>query len=127
VKIQNLPKPFKGFKIAVLSDFHASMIANNGLFRQSARLAMSRKPDIIALTGDFVTGQTKFLQGSIGEFNTGYMAQSIDAMAGLPARRGCSGFLGITISGADLRRFRQSWMRIPGRLASFGFVTAPGP
>ncbi len=129
VKIQNLPKPFKGFKIAVLSDFHASMIANNGLFRQSARLAMSQKPDMIALTGDFVTGQTKFLRGSIGEFNAGYMTQSIDAMAGLSAPEGVFGVLGnhdfwsgpaavSTIMEAYTRAFGVVWLRNGNKMVS---------
>ena len=94
VRIPGLAWGFKGFKIALLSDFHASPIANEDLFERAAALVMKKKPDMIALTGDFVTGSTKFLTGSVGEFESKYLNRLIDSLAGLKAPMGIYGTLG---------------------------------
>lgn len=56
ITIPNLPPAFRGFKIALMSDFHSSMIVSGKLISEAAHIAMSLKPDMIALTGDFLTG-----------------------------------------------------------------------
>jgi len=94
VAIPGLPAPFRGFTIALLSDFHASLIANYGLFEQAARLTMAKKPDLIALTGDFVTGATKFFTGHIGEFDKGRLDAMLDRLAPLSAPMGVYAVLG---------------------------------
>ena len=85
VDVDALPPAFSGFKIGLLSDTHASMIAHNGLFAEAARLVMSQKPDIIALTGDYVSGSTKFLSGAIGEFHMEYLEQLVESFSILSA------------------------------------------
>jgi len=55
VTIPNLPPAFKGFKIALMSDFHSSIIVSGELIAEATRIAMSEEPDMVALTGDFLT------------------------------------------------------------------------
>lgn len=94
IRIPGLPAPFQGLKIAQLTDLHASFIVSEGLLRSAARLVMQKKPDVICLTGDFVTGETKFLSGSIGSFNMKHLEKCLIALEGLSAPMGIYGVLG---------------------------------
>ena len=122
VKIRNLPERFSGFTIGLLSDTHASMIANNGLFSQAAGLIMSRRPEMIALTGDYVSGATRFLSGEIGKFNPGYLEQLLNSISVMSAPMGVYAVLGNhdfwsgpeaveAISGGFTRRLGVRWLR----------------
>ena len=59
-----------------------------------AEAAMSGRPDIIFLTGDFVSGSTKFLSGHVGEFNEKHLNECIEALSPLKAPMGTYGVLG---------------------------------
>jgi hypothetical protein len=47
-----------GVRILQLSDFHASAVVPFSLIENSVELALEAKPDVIVLTGDFVTDAT---------------------------------------------------------------------
>ena len=94
VRLKGLPATLRGFKVALLSDLHASDIVSDELIGTAADLAMKEKPDMIALTGDFVSGPTKFLNGSIGGFKKKNLDSCIDAMMKLKAPYGVYGVLG---------------------------------
>lgn len=94
VKIGNLPAPLRGLKIGLLTDFHSSFIVSHELIKSAAQLVMSEKPDVIALTGDFISGSTKFLSGSIGTFNNEYLLRCSGALSQLRAPLGVYGVLG---------------------------------
>jgi len=53
----NLPS---GVRILQLSDFHASSVVPFSLIENSVELGVEAKPDVICLTGDFVTDATPF-------------------------------------------------------------------
>ena len=94
IKIEGLPENFNGFKIAQITDTHASMIANTGLYDQAARLVMEKEPDIIVLTGDYISGSTKFLSGAIGEYRREYLDHLTSSFSGLKAPHGVYAVLG---------------------------------
>ncbi len=94
IRIPGLPAPFKGLRIAQLTDLHSSFIVSAGLLSSAARLVMKERPDVICLTGDFVTGQTKFLSGSIGDFNEKHLEKCAAALEDLSAPMGIYGVLG---------------------------------
>jgi len=94
IKLEGLPESFRGLKTVQLTDLHASAIVSNSLFKNAAKLAMSQKPDIIFLTGDFVSGSTKFLSGHVGEFNQKHLDECLEALSGLSAPLGIYGVLG---------------------------------
>jgi uncharacterized protein len=49
-----------GVRILQLSDFHASPVVPFSLIENSVELGLQAKPDVICLTGDFVTDATPF-------------------------------------------------------------------
>ncbi len=54
VPISGLPPQLDGLTVVQLSDIHAGMFMRESQMAEYARIASSLKPDIIALTGDFV-------------------------------------------------------------------------
>ncbi len=54
-RITNLPEAFDGFRIVQLSDFHFGDFIGEKEVRAAVDLANSLKPDLVALTGDFIT------------------------------------------------------------------------
>jgi len=94
VRIDNLPAPLHGLKIGLLTDLHSSFIVSKGSIEAAARLVMSEAPDLIVLTGDYISGSTKFLSGHIGEFKKEYLERCVDALASLKAPLGIYGVLG---------------------------------
>ena len=54
IPIADLGPEFDGYRIALLSDFHVPAKSSLNLVRHAFELAKSFKPDLIALTGDFV-------------------------------------------------------------------------
>jgi predicted MPP superfamily phosphohydrolase len=55
IRLPRLPKAFTGFRIAQLSDFHIGPFMPEDQIRKYVRIANDLKPDLIAVTGDFVT------------------------------------------------------------------------
>lgn len=55
VPISGLPPALDGFRVALLTDFHASEHMPIARVRRACRLAMAARPDLVALTGDFVS------------------------------------------------------------------------
>ena len=55
IRLARLPKAFAGFRIAQLSDIHIGPFMTEYQMRKYVRIANELKPDLIALTGDFVT------------------------------------------------------------------------
>ncbi len=58
LKITNLPKTFEGFKIVHISDLHADDSMNKKKLTKIVQLIDRQHPDIIAITGDFITKKT---------------------------------------------------------------------
>jgi hypothetical protein len=55
IRIPRLPKAFAGFRIAQLSDIHIGPFMTAEEIRRYVGIANGLKPDLVALTGDFVT------------------------------------------------------------------------
>jgi predicted MPP superfamily phosphohydrolase len=55
IRPARLPKAFAGFRIAQLSDIHIGPFMTEDEIRKYVRIANELKPDLIALTGDFIT------------------------------------------------------------------------
>ncbi|MEP6756784.1 MAG: metallophosphoesterase [Chthonomonadales bacterium] len=75
--------PFaKPFRLVQMSDLHRSAFVSEGMIRRAVSLAMAEKPDVIALTGDFVTERSD------------YIHSCKEALEGLSAPMGVWGILG---------------------------------
>jgi predicted MPP superfamily phosphohydrolase len=80
--LRQLPKAFDGFRIAQISDIHIGPFMPVDHIRECVEMVNQLKPDLIALTGDFVTWE-----GSP-------MLTVVEALAGLQAPFGIFGCLG---------------------------------
>ena len=55
ISLKRLPKPFHGFRIAQLSDIHIGPFMTEEEIRRWVAITNELKPDLVVLTGDFVT------------------------------------------------------------------------
>lgn len=55
IRLPRLPKAFEGFRIVQLSDLHISPFMTGEQIRRCATIANGLKPDLVVLTGDFLT------------------------------------------------------------------------
>ncbi len=94
IALKGLPAGFEGLTIAHLSDLHSSMIVSADLLKAAASLAMDAKPDLIVLTGDFVSGSTKFISSSVGRYDRKYLDRMLSSLSSLKAPLGIFGVLG---------------------------------
>ncbi|HMD71593.1 MAG TPA: metallophosphoesterase [Bryobacteraceae bacterium] len=82
VRLAGLPKAFEGFRMAQLSDIHIGPFMSAGEIRKYVEIANGLRPDLIALTGDFVT------------FDPRTERPVVEALSGLRAPFGVFGCLG---------------------------------
>jgi len=117
IKIPRLPRAFEGFRIAHLSDFHIGPFMTGEEIRRYVGIANGLKPDLAALTGDFVTWDA----------STQY--EVVDALAGVKAPFGVYGSLGnhemwagvensitrlFALRGIRILRDEQAWIKCGG-------------
>lgn len=55
IKLKNLPEAFRGFRIAHLADFHYGEYSEPTYVRAVVRATNELQPDLVALTGDFIS------------------------------------------------------------------------
>ncbi|HLY16690.1 MAG TPA: metallophosphoesterase [Bryobacteraceae bacterium] len=82
VSLARLPKAFYGFRIAQLSDIHIGPFMTEDQIRRYVQITNDLKPDLIALTGDFVT------------WDASTQHAVVNALTGLRAPFGIFGCLG---------------------------------
>ena len=82
IKLPRLPKAFAGFRIAQLSDIHIGPFMSAADIRRCVAMVNQLKPDLVALTGDFVTWEAS------------PEAAVVEALSGLKAPFGIFGCLG---------------------------------
>jgi predicted MPP superfamily phosphohydrolase len=82
IRLGRLPKAFHGFRIAQLSDIHIGPFMTADQIRRYVAIANDLKPDLMVLTGDFITWDPS-TQGPV-----------VEALSGLKAPFGVMGCLG---------------------------------
>jgi uncharacterized protein len=82
IRLARLPKAFDGFRIAQLSDLHIGPFMSANDIGRVVRMTNDMKPDLILLTGDYVTWDPR-TQGDV-----------VNVLAGLEAPHGVAGCLG---------------------------------
>lgn len=63
ITIRKLPREFRGFRIAQLSDIHHSPFLSEAEIAEAARRANELKPDLVVLTGDYVSHSQEYIPG----------------------------------------------------------------
>lgn len=82
IRLRRLPKAFDGFRILQLSDIHISAFMSAEEIRKYVAIANRLKPDLVVITGDFVTWEAA-TEGVV-----------VQALSGLKAPFGVFGCLG---------------------------------
>ncbi|MEX0601278.1 MAG: metallophosphoesterase, partial [Rhodothermales bacterium] len=82
VSVAGLPRAFEGLRIAQLSDLHAGSLFSERPMRDAVAIVNELRPDLIALTGDYVN------------HDTAEMARVLPAMHDMHAEVGIFGCLG---------------------------------
>lgn len=82
VPVKGLPKSFNGFKIVQISDIHLNMWTTPAKVREIARRVNAMQPDMVVLTGDYVS------------YARSNCVPSAKALSGLRARYGVYAVLG---------------------------------
>jgi predicted MPP superfamily phosphohydrolase len=62
ITIKNLPSSFEGFSIVQLTDLHHSSIVTLDYLRACFWKAVRLQPDLVVLTGDYITRQEKYAE-----------------------------------------------------------------
>lgn len=60
IYLSKLPKAFDGFRVVHLSDFHHSSFTSSEQIKRAVETANRLKPDIIALTGDYISHDRQY-------------------------------------------------------------------
>jgi predicted MPP superfamily phosphohydrolase len=70
LKLGRLPRAFSGFRLAQISDLHMGGWMNLDRLQRVADLIIAHKPDVLAITGDFIKGRsfTKASEQGVDEF-----------------------------------------------------------
>jgi predicted MPP superfamily phosphohydrolase len=82
IDLKRLPREFDGFRIVQLSDIHHSPYTSLKHIERAFEIANELRPDIIALTGDYISHDDKFIPGVV------------EAMGKLRARHGVYAVMG---------------------------------
>lgn len=82
VRLARLPKCFDGFRIAQLSDIHMGPFTTEDYIRRCVAITNGLKPDLIALTGDYIA------------WDPGLERRVVSVLASLRAAQGVFGCLG---------------------------------
>lgn len=61
IELERLPRKLDGFRIVHLSDIHHSPYTDKTLIERAVRAANRAKPDMIVLTGDFVSHEADYI------------------------------------------------------------------
>jgi predicted MPP superfamily phosphohydrolase len=61
IALPNLPASFAGTRLALLSDIHHSPVVPLDYIRHVVAMTNALKPDLIALTGDFITQEEQYI------------------------------------------------------------------
>jgi uncharacterized protein len=84
IKLKRLPEAFDGFRIAQLSDIHFGPYMTRPELDRSVELAKQFKPDLVALTGDFVSHPWHQRNGREGAKNAEPCADAFASWKSVP-------------------------------------------
>lgn len=82
IRLRRLPRELDGFRIVQLSDLHHSPFTSREQIERAIETANSLQPDIVALTGDYVSKERE------------YAAPCAELLGALTAKHGVFGVLG---------------------------------
>lgn len=112
IAIPQLPRAFQGFRIVQLSDIHHSPFLSEGEIVEAARRANDLQPDVIALTGDYVTHSRDFIAGCARALGTLRARDGVFAVLGNHDHRTDGEFIERALGDQGIRVLRNQNIRI---------------
>ena len=94
VRLKRLPPMFDGLKVGQITDIHAGPLVSQAQLRMGVDLLQAARPDLVVLTGDFVSGATKILRTSYGGFNQRHYDYCLEELSKIRAPLGVFAVLG---------------------------------
>ncbi len=94
IRLKRLPKAFRGFKIAQLSDLHSSPLVDKAHLDEAVNLALAEKPDLVVLTGDFIGHTLRTSRDEVHEFDSMYLDNLVNSLGRAKAPYGTYAVLG---------------------------------
>jgi predicted MPP superfamily phosphohydrolase len=94
VGLKHLPFAFDELRVGQITDIHAGPLVPQKLIKEGVDIIMANRPDMIVLTGDFVSGATKFLWTSYGGFKQRHYDYCMEELGRLNAPLGVFAVLG---------------------------------
>lgn len=82
IAIAGLPSEFQGFRIVQISDIHHSPFLDEAEIAEAVRLANKLQPDLIALTGDYVSHSREYIAGCAGALGMLHATNGVFAVLG---------------------------------------------
>jgi predicted MPP superfamily phosphohydrolase len=70
IRIKRLPASFKGFRILQISDVHHSPFLSEAEITSAAQRANALEPDLVVLTGDYVSHSSDYIAGCARSLGT---------------------------------------------------------
>jgi predicted MPP superfamily phosphohydrolase len=84
IQLQRLPEELRGFRIAQISDVHFGPYLGRAGLERAVHLAQSFRPDLLALTGDFVSHPFGRSNGRAGALHAEPCANVLAMVTGIP-------------------------------------------
>jgi uncharacterized protein len=84
IELKRLPEEFHGFRIAQISDVHFGPYMGKPGLERALRLAQSFRPNLVVLTGDFVSHPLGGPNGLRGAGNADPCAEVLSTVRGVP-------------------------------------------
>jgi predicted MPP superfamily phosphohydrolase len=94
IALKRLPPAFEGIRIGQITDIHAGPLVSREMIDAGVRDLMASRPDLIVLTGDFVSGATRILWTTYGGFKPHHLRYCMEALGRLSAPLGVFAVLG---------------------------------
>ncbi len=91
ITLDRLPSAFDGTRIAQLSDIHFNSYMTSSHLERVVELTNAQKPDLVILTGDFVTAASR---RRLSRAKAEYAWPCANVLRGIEARLGCFAVLG---------------------------------
>jgi predicted MPP superfamily phosphohydrolase len=84
LRLPRLPEAFHGFRIVLMGDLHFGPYVGKAQVERAVRLAISLKPDLTILAGDFVSHPLRERNGPLGARHAEPCAQALQQLKGTP-------------------------------------------
>lgn len=119
VHLDRLPSLFDGLRVGQITDIHAGPLVSREQVRRGVDLVAAARPDLVALTGDFLSGATKFLWTSYGGFKQRHYDACMEELSRIRAPLGVFAVLG----NHDFWSGREATERLAAGLRGIGVRT----